>query len=278
MSNYNSATVKLYAATDDLLDSPAPTPIATSTDPSEFYELDDLDAGEYFYTITGSSKGNILEYITVPNDDDFLSGNIATINTSIYPAAAAQTINIVDRDGEPIESGVILKVNNYPYDITSTNQFILSNIPRIPTGCLLEFIGTGFEPLRRKIGFPVTGNEITVDLYPPYGATVVNLRLNTTSGTIVNSSATSITVQYVDTTNLSGEASYIGDPIIIQKTSGNQFVVPVEYKHSGTLVLTGISSLHYKLGSTGLSANLSTDDGSATTINYVVIKSQLTVG
>lgn len=266
---YNSATVKLYNATDDLLAISAPAPIASSTNGGNFYQLSYLEAGDYFYTITGSGKGNILEYIKIPNSENYPNNTQdGIINTTIYPAAIPQTISIQDKDNVDITAGVTLKVNNYPYALTESNDFILSNVPRNPSGCLLEFVSVNFEPLRRKLLFPLSGNVLTIRLAPLLGEVSINLK--NSSGAIVNPSIGSIIVQYIDTSiGLSGDAAYVGDEIVIAR-EGPSFYLPDNVKHNGKLVLKALSSPLYKVSPTSNNAIIDEYSGNAVTLNFTV--------
>jgi hypothetical protein len=266
---YNSATVKLYNATDNLLATPAPAPIASSTNGSNFYQLSYLEAGDYFYTITGSGKGNILEYIEIPNSENYPNNTQdGIINTTIYPAAVSQTISIQDKDNAKITAGVTLKVNNYPYALTASNYFTLSNVPRNPSGCLLEFVSDSFEPLRRKLLFPLSGNVLTIRLAPLLGDVSINLR--NSSNVIVNSHIGSITVQYIDTsTGLSGDAAYVGDEIVIAR-QGAFFYLPDNVKHNGELVLKALSTSLYTVNPTSNKVIINEYNGNAVTLNFTV--------
>jgi hypothetical protein len=265
MSYYKNATVKLYAATADLLASPAPIPIKTISNSVNQYPMDGLDPGDYFYTIEGSGKGTILDFIKIP--DDYATDIMEkTLNPIIYPAAALQRITVIDEENHPINEELTIKVDNYPYKPTEENSFELSNVSRNPAGIIVEFICAEKEPLKIRRGFPLVGNAEEIHLNKEFGCTVnfVDAR-----GLNVNSSISSATVNSIDQTDFSGIEGRTSSNTPLNQGSG-KFLLPASLCYKGHIYLQAIGSDKYKISPANRIVPLQSTDGVYQTLTFKV--------
>lgn len=265
MDYYRNATVKLYAATADLLATTPPTPIRTISNSVTQYPMDGLDPGDYFYTIEGSGKGTILDFIKIPDDYD-KDVMEKTLNPIIYPAAALQSITVIDGKTNPINEGLTIKVDNFPYKPTEENLFELSNVSRNPAGIIVEFICADKEPLKIRRGFPLVGNAEEVTLNDKFECTV---NFVDAGGSKVNSFISSAIVNSIDQTDFSGIEGRTSSNTPLDQGSG-KFLLPASLCHKGHIYLQAIGSSKYKISPASRIVSLQSTDGIHQTLIFKV--------